>query len=442
MSRFWAMVMILGLATFGCSEQDLADQIDGFATDTGSETDTESDTDTGSDGDEPSDPEMSGDPTEPGEGEPDPGGGPSGEPEDPPSEQAPEPGPCGEFALIWPTTGIDTEQTIVHDAYGPRLLDGHYDWHRGIDLPGHPDDGGFHNPVHAVADGRIHAIGNRPDPGHGALSGFTASAGNVIILEHLEADLHPGMPTLYSVYMHLDEIDVEHFPAIVGDGDTPEPIDLREWFYLDGSDTNANNRGRPRPTFKSSGDPIQQHPRVRQQAPIAIIGDTGATYEHLHFEIRESEPNQTHARNPYAYLPHLDAAMHTAKLEADGAVLRATIEIPRAPGPIGETTDLSQQFDVETISLQILDGQAQLVDELRLSLFDISHFSNADQPLIELEGVEVQLLPADFDSASSSWEIEVEFTGLGLVGLVPLLNELVALEVVDACGNRVTAMLE
>lgn len=427
--------MVLALAALGCSEHDLADEIDGFDTNIGSEGEP-------GDGGEPGE-------SEPGESEPDPGQEPpeTGEPpqeppQEPPSEQDPEPGGCGGFALIWPTTGTDTAQTVVHDAYGPRLLGNDYDWHRGIDLPGHPDDGGFHDPVHAVADGRIHAIGNRPNPAHGALSGFSSSAGNVIILEHVEDDLRPGMPTLYSVYMHLDELDLEHFPAIIGDGDTPESVDLREWFYLDGPDTKADNRGRPRPTFKSSDDPIQHYPRVRQQDTIARIGDTGATYEHLHFEIRESQPYQTHARNPYAYLPHLDATMQTATLVADDDVLRATIEIPRPPGALAETTDLSQQIDVETIALQILDGQAQLVDELRVSLFDISHFDDADQQRLELEGVEVEMLPAEFDSGSSSWRLELEFAGLELVGLVPLLDELFVLEVVDVCGNRITATLD
>lgn len=428
--------MVLGFGTFGCSEHDLADEIDGFATDIGSE------------GDEPNDADDEPEPPAPEPPTPEPGEEPSGtgEPEqDPPSEQDPPAEPssgCDAFALIWPTTGTDTSQTVVHNAYGPRMLGDDYDWHRGIDLPGHPDDGGFHDPVHAVADGRIHAIGNRPNPGHGALSNFAPSAGNVIILEHLEDDLLPGMPTLYSVYMHLDEIDVEHFPVILGDGDTPESVDLREYFYLDGPDTKDDNRGRLRPTFKSSGDPIEDVPRVQQHDTIAKIGDSGATYEHLHFEIRESQPYQTHARNPYAYLPHLDATMQTATLVADGDVLRATIEIPRPSGALAETTDLSQQIDVESIALQILDGDAQLVDERRVSLFDISSFDDADQPLLELEGVELELRPADFESASSSWRLELEFTGFALAGLVPALDELLVLEVVDVCGNRITATLD
>lgn len=432
-------MLILGLGTLGCSEHDPADEIDGF------------DSVLGSEGDETGDDDGEPDESEPGEPEPEPGQEPGQEPvpgtgeppqEQPPGEQQPESGGCGGFALIWPTTGTDIEQTVVHDAYGPRLLDGEYDWHRGIDLPGHPDDGGFHDPVHAVADGRIHAIGNRPNPGQGAISGFSSSAGNVIILEHQEADLRPGMPTLYSVYMHLDEIDIEHFPAILGDGDTPEIVDLREYFYLDGPETGPDNRGRPRPTFKSNGEVIQHPPRVRQHDTIAIIGDSGASYEHLHFEIRESQPYQTHARNPYAYLPHLDATMQTATLEADGLVLRATIEIPRPPGSIGETTDLSQQIDVETIALQIRSGQNELVDELSVNLFDIGHFAQAEQSQLELEGVGVELYPADFDSASSSWRLELEFSGLGLVGLIPVLDELFTLEVVDVCGNRISATLD
>ncbi len=441
MPRFWAIVMVLGLATLGCSEHELADEIDGFDDQAGPEL-----------GDEDQDP---GDGEQPGEPAPDPGQEPPQEPSgEAPSQQDPDPegpdpegpGPeagCGGFALIWPTTGTATAQTVVHDAYGPRLLQSGYDWHRGIDLPGDPEDGGFYDPVYAVADGRIFAIGNRPNPAHGAISGYGTTAGNVLVLVHEPADLHPGMPTLYSVYMHLDEIDVEQFPAIVGDGESPAPVDLREYYYLDGPDTKAHNRGRPRPTFKSSGAPIPDYPRVRQQDTIGVIGDSGAVYEHLHFEIRESQPTQAYARNPYAYLPHLDATMQNATLEVDGDILRATLEIPRPPGAIGDTTDLSQQLDVETVALQIVDAELAPVDELRVSLFEISQFDDAEQPLLELEGVEVELRPADFDSASSSWELELEFTGLDAAGLVPLLaDELFALEVVDVCGNRITATLD
>lgn len=359
---------------------------------------------------------------------------------DPPSP--PEPGPAGcEFDLVWPTTGTDATQTLVHDAYGPRLLAGSYDWHGGIDLPGHSDDEGFHDPVHAVADGSIYAIGNRPNPGQGALSGFGTSAGNVIILEHTEADLHPGAQTLYSLYLHLDTLELDSFAARLADDDAVSEIDLREYYYLGGSGTTPDNRGRRRPTFKSSGDPITAYPRVRRQDQLAIIGDTGATFEHLHFEIRASSPYSADARNPFAYLPHLDETQQSASLSLDGEVVHALIEIPREPGTMGSTTDLSQQLDVETIALQIRDMQGELVDELRFGFHDLAQFEDLDQPQHEIEGVELTISPEDFDSSSASWRLTIEFAGLSAAGLSPGPGEVYSLEVTDLCGNRFTTGL-
>ncbi|NJK31660.1 MAG: M23 family metallopeptidase [Deltaproteobacteria bacterium] len=264
-----------------------------------------------------------GDPSGTDEGDSEPGPPPPESPDD----EEPVPAGC-KFDLIWPTTGTDTAQTQVHDAYGPRLLGLGYDWHRGIDLPGRDDDNGFNDPVYAVADGSIYAIGNRPNALLGAIASFSASAGNVIILEHQEDDLRPGAATLYSVYMHLDEIDLDDFPAYV---EGEDEVDLRDYYYLDGLDTTLLNRGRRRAIHKSSGEPITSYPRVEQKDQIAIIGDTGATYEHLHFELREGQPTQAHARNPYAHLPHLDEALHMVELIADGDELRGVIETPAIP---------------------------------------------------------------------------------------------------------------
>ncbi|WP_106089506.1 M23 family metallopeptidase [Enhygromyxa salina] len=422
------------MAGFGCADPELEQLFDGADshTDDGwaTESESESDGDTGADGhtDDGSEETPPPDPPSP----PDPA------PEQPTPD--PQTGGC-QFDLVWPTTGTADAQTLVHDAYGPRLLGGNYDWHGGIDLPGRSDDDGFHDPVHAVADGSIYAIGNRPSPNQGALSSYSASAGNVIVLEHEAADLHPGAETLYSLYLHLDTIELDAFSARLADNmDEVTPIDLREYYYLGGAGTTSDNRGHRRSTFKSSGEPITAYPRVRRQDPLAIIGDSGATYEHLHFEIRETSPTSDHARNPFAYLPHLDLTQHSASLSIEGGVVRALVEIPRAGGSMGATTDLSQQLDVDTIALQVRDLQGGVLDELRVDLSKIAQLGDPDQPLLELEGIGLRLAPNDFDSSSSSWQLEIEFLGLGLVGLLPILDEVFALEVTDLCGNRFTTM--
>ncbi|MCA9683797.1 MAG: M23 family metallopeptidase [Myxococcales bacterium] len=346
--------------------------------------------------------------------------------------EAPEPSSgCPSFPLIWPTTNSASTETVVHDAFGPRLLGGEYDWHRGVDLPGDPDDGGFYSPVYAAADGRIHAIGNRPNPNKGSISGYAVTAGNLIILSH---DL--GGEQLYTLYMHLDTIDLAAFPARLGPGE-PQLLDLREYFYLDGPDTKNDNRGRPRDTFKTGGAPIETYPWVAQHDPIARIGDTGATFEHLHFETRAGSPNHEYVRNPYAYLPHHDETMHEASLEASADGLRARIEIPRQPGPMGSTTDLEQQLDVEALRLQIRGADEQVLDEIALSLSEINVHDDPNQPSFTVAGVEVEMRPDDFDSGDAVWRLWVDFHGVEAAGFVahPENGEHLVLEVEDLCGN-------
>lgn len=366
-------------------------------------------------------------------GEQDPGEQDPPAPSDPP---IPSNGECASFDLIWPTTGSTSEQTLVHDAYGPRLLDySGYDWHRGIDLPGDASDEGFNSPVYAVADASIYAIGNRPNPSQGALSHYSKSAGNVIVLEHSAADLHPGAATLYSVYMHLASLPLTTFPARLGDDEAIVEVDLREYYYLDGAKTNANNRGRRRPTFKTGGEPIEVYPRVAQHDLIARVGDTGATYEHLHFELREGSPNSGDAINPFARLPHLDATLQAATLEPIPGGLRARIEIPREPGEIGATTDLSQQLDVDAVALQLRGPDQALIDELRFDFAELGLLDDADNPEVELDGATVTLTPYTFSSAEAVWRLDVEFVNLDAAELVPAPGEHYALVVQDACGN-------
>lgn len=432
MGRFYGFLLCLCAAAIGCVEADFDDEpgaADGWETEGG---------DDGGEGE--------GDDGGAGESSPAPGSGPApGSDPDPAPGPAPLPpaatGACASFDLVWPTTGTASEQTLVHDAYGPRLLGDSYDWHRGIDLPGRVDDEGFHDPVRAVADGSIWAIGNRPNPGTGALAGYSKSAGNVIVLEHREADLHPGAETLYSVYMHLDTLELAAFPARLGGGGELVELDLREFYYLDGPETKHDNRGRRRSHFKTGGAPIETYPRVEQSDLLARIGDSGATYEHLHFELRAGSPSSLDARNPFAYLPHLDMTLHEASLEIEAGVARAVIEIPRAPGSPGATTGLDQQLDVETVALQLLDQEGAVLDELRFDFVELGELEDPDQPQHTLDGVALTLAPADFDSGDAVWRLELEFAALDQAQLVPGPGQEYGLEVVDVCGNRIALRL-
>lgn len=106
----------------------------------------------------------------------------------------------------WPLSGTATPDPI-QDPFGPRLIGGAYDYHRGLDLDGTTGD-----PVHVVADGKV----VRTETAAASASTGRASYGNWVLVEH--ASRADGTP-VHTAYLHLAS-----FSARVGDlvseGDT------------------------------------------------------------------------------------------------------------------------------------------------------------------------------------------------------------------------------
>jgi hypothetical protein len=141
------------------------------------------------------------------------------------------------------------DECILNSHFGPRLVasqDYRYDFHRGIDLKGEIGDS-----VYAIDDGSVFRV--YPDGG----DKYTNS-GNVLILKHED---NAG-ERYYSLYFHLDSFDVE------------------------------------------------QDDEITSGQLVARLGDTDASYPHLHFEIREGTTNsresQISSGDDLGYDPHVD----------------------------------------------------------------------------------------------------------------------------------------
>jgi murein DD-endopeptidase MepM/ murein hydrolase activator NlpD len=383
-------------------------------------------------------------------------------------------GCCAETVFVWPTTG-KAQQTLISSGYGPRekfSSGGAYDWHQGLDLPGHDKDGGFKDPVYAVADGELYRIGNLEGKGKGAIANFSETSGNVIVLRHATADT--GLPgdAIYSLYLHVAEMKLSAFTVRI-DGKL-QATDLRELYYLDGADTYSSNRGKPRKNHKTSGKNIVAYPRFHKGDVMAMIGNSGSTisFEHLHFEIRArvkgaSSPsgfNREWARNPYAYLPHPN--LSTAKVQLQSTTddkLLVTVQTDRDGVSRGEPIKGVQDLDVERVRLEIrAKGTLLKSREFRfftdVNLVGTGKFKDgkagydhddflsnahvgAGQPDRSLGGVNVRLDPAPFTSFDNTWKLQVAFSGLAAAKFVPAAGQNYAVTVFDVCGNAATSAL-
>ena len=151
------------------------------------------------------------------------------------------------LATDWPVKNV-----IFSSTFGPRLKKNEntnfqswrYDFHRGLDIPGNLND-----PVTAFADGEIFRVYSATDPA----SPYYADGGNVVVLRHTLPKLFSfhgkNITTIYSLYMHLNEINVAA------------------------------------PVKNSSGQYVYQ--KISRNTLVGKIGSTGTTEKvHLHFEIR------------------------------------------------------------------------------------------------------------------------------------------------------------
>ncbi|MBT4385135.1 peptidoglycan DD-metalloendopeptidase family protein [Candidatus Peregrinibacteria bacterium] len=229
--------------------------------------------------------------------------------------------------FVWPISG-STKQDELRSAFGPRLQNGSYDFHRGVDIPA--DRG---TDVHAINGGEVHRFYFDGEDG----SPYPNS-GNIVILSHDDGDF-------YSLYAHLDSIE---------NMERGDEINL--------------------------GD---------------VIGESGssgtATWEHLHFEIREnslSSDDEGHI-NPLGYLPYDDEDNYEISVSED---LNFNI------------IAYDYELDINRIEVRVYDNDV-LIDEKILDFNERLSCGSDDE---ETDGILIE--PESFSSSQAKYEINVDFT--------------------------------
>ena len=202
---------------------------------------------------------------------------------------------CGNYYLTAPsdwdpaTTGCPEERwgmpDLINDTYGPRLLDGRYDWHRGLDL--HTDDADG-RPVFSITCGKVKSV---DDVYNGTVvvehyPGHTCTVGETV---NDFPRCHRIDGCYYSRYRHLED-------AVVSVGDRVEKGEL------------VGTSGR---NIDSTTDP-----------------DWANKYPHVHFEIRSylGGPDyyarrQREAIHPLRVLPYDDNNMTGVNLTIPSATI-------------------------------------------------------------------------------------------------------------------------
>ena len=195
--------------------------------------------------------------------------------------------------IVWPL-GITSTPDEMNTSYGPRIDADRWDFHDGIDLPA-----AVGTPVYAMATGTVHRAGPADKTATG--QGF----GSTHVLLRV-TDPTDSVDDLFLVYLHLDSI----------------------------------------------AESVIAGAHVTQGDLIGAVGQEDATYPHLHFEFRKSEPRQQNSRHPLRYLPYISSANFT----------RLRLDRCKLSGPNGEKRAVRLGFDV----VDRREGDVQGVDvELR-----------------------------------------------------------------------------
>lgn len=255
----------------------------------------------------------------------------------------------------WP---VDTIQ--ISDPFGSRDLakntsTGGYDYHRGLDLKGTKGD-----TVYSIASGTVYKV--QEDCEKGDLECGFPNGGKVVVVEHPLTFNFNGKPytKYYSVYLHLDNFDI------------------------------GNNQT------------LQQGQLVVLGSPIGELGRTGASYPHVHFEIRLGDINIRPAQridpsvNPLYFLDEVDDVYQDTN--------NYTVCVSKSPLTV-KFYSSKQELDFNEIEIQS-SGENRKINFSTKEGIDLTQVDNSSPYGL------VTINPADFKYGTPEYLIDFQFPGL------------------------------
>jgi len=255
----------------------------------------------------------------------------------------------------WPVDSIQ-----ISDPFGARYLaknnsTGGYDFHRGLDLRGTEGD-----TVYSIAAGTVYKVQDDCEAGtYGC--GFPGG-GKVVVVEHpRQFNFHGRSFTkYYSVYLHLQSFDI------------------------------GNNQT------------LQQGQSVALGSPIGKLGKTGATYPHVHFEIRLGRLNIFPSQgidptvNPLYFLDEVNDVYQDNN--------SYTVCVSKSPLKVSFASS-NKELDFNEIEVQSA-GETRKINFSTKEGIDLTQID--DSSPFDL----VKINPADFKYGTLEYLIDFEFIGL------------------------------
>jgi hypothetical protein len=199
---------------------------------------------------------------------------------------------------VWPLSGSATPDEM-NTSFGPRINYSKWDFHDGLDLPADP---ATTTPIYAVGAGTIHKAGNADYDPNTNPNGYHSR--HIVLAVN---DAQDGV--LYAVYIHLESIN----SAIV------------------------------------------EGASVAQGQILGAAGSDGATYKHLHFEIRKGTPNEISSVHPLTYLPYTDTPNFTAPVLDQANLNGASMAVQLSFGAISKL-----EGDLKRVEVDLMNGTTLL----------------------------------------------------------------------------------
>jgi len=242
----------------------------------------------------------------------------------------------------WPISVIR-----ISDPYGPRTLPSRPDFHKGIDLQTGCDDNDIGGDiVYAIADGEVTRVQqncskNDPDCPY-------PNGGNTVVIKH-EPDNVSEFKFYYSIYQHLADFET-------GNGGLSEG-------------------------------------GISKGSRIGHLGETDATYPHLHLDIRTQKSYQENSVNPLYFLNNNSLAY----------INKNDYQVCVTKKPELTVKFISPRTELDFNEIQVIYGRiAKTINLSTRAGFDPNNIDNPIQNNVEI-------IPHDFKKDTPEYVIEFKY---------------------------------